>query len=404
VTASFNHRLDSLQDYPFERLRALTANSAPNPDLAAISLSLGEPRHPPPDFVIAALSNAQRLQSLLATYPATRGSDELRASIAGWMAHRFGVTLDPETHVLPVNGSREALFSFAQAVLSGNSGSAVMLPNPFYQIYEGAALLAGAAPIYVGNDPANGYQQDFNQIDDEIWRRTELVYLCSPGNPTGQVMEESQMQQLIGLAHRHDFIVAADECYAEIYFDDQTPPGSLLSASANMGNRDFARCVVFHSLSKRSNLPGLRSGFVAGDAKILADYLRYRTYHGCAMGAHHQFVSSLAWQDEAHVEDNRVLYRRKFAAVSELLEPHFPLQQPQGGFYHWLPTPVDDQTFCQRLLEQYNVTVMPGTFLARDAGAGNPGSHHVRLAWVAELDNCITAAERLVEFVRQGSF
>jgi len=410
---TFNPRFAELQQYPFERLKELTAAVIAPANLEHISLSLGEPKHAPPEFVIAALGDPHSLRQHLASYPATRGSDQLRVAIALWLETRFGVHASPDTQVLPVNGTREGLFSFAQAMLSGAPDTKVLMPNPFYQIYEGAALLAGATPYFVNNERDLGYQQDYNNVPADTWRQTELLYLCSPGNPTGHIMKVAQQQQLIELAHAHDFVIAADECYSELYFDDEAPPSSLLQASDLAGNQDFERCVVFHSLSKRSNLPGLRSGFVAGDAARLSDYFQYRTYHGCAMSAHHQQASALAWADEEHVINNRALYRRKFEAVSDILAPHYRLTQPDGGFYHWLPTPVDDRDFCRRLLGEQNITVMPGTFLARntpakdtsarDSHTGNPGTNHVRLAWVATFDECVEAARRLAAFAQQLS-
>ena len=397
---TFNPRFERLQQYPFEKLRRLTADVSVNEQLRHIPLSLGEPKHTPPDFVIAALSDPQNLASALATYPATKGSDDLRGAIANWLAQRFRVKVDADQEILPVNGTREALFSIAQALLSGGTGSWVLVPNPFYQIYEGAALLAGATPYFVNNESSQGYQQDFSNIPEQVWQATELVYLCSPGNPTGHIMPLTQQQQLIELAHRYDFYIAADECYSELYFDPAAPPQSLLNASDAMGNPGYSRCIVFHSLSKRSNLPGLRSGFVAGDAKLLRSYLQYRTYHGCALPPHHQLVSTLAWADEQHVVDNRALYAQKFDAVSTILEPHYDLRQPDGGFYHWLPVPIDDATFCRELLRRQNVTVMPGSYLARDTATGNPGANHVRVAWVATLDDCVEAAKRLADFAR----
>ena len=397
---SFNVRLETLQQYPFERLRALTAAVTPAPNLRHIPLSLGEPKHPPPDFVIRALSDSDTLTQALSTYPVTIGSEDLRRQISQWITRRFDVHVDVEREVLPVNGTREALFSIAQALLSGKPESLVMLPNPFYQIYEGAALLAGAKPYFVNNDPEAGYQQDFDSIPQEVWEKTELIYLCSPGNPTGHIMPQAQLQSLIELAHQYDFYIVSDECYSELYFDQDSPPQSLLNASADMSNSDYSRCLVFHSLSKRSNLPGLRSGFVAGDAKLLKSYRLYRTYHGCALPPHHQIVSALAWQDEAHVIVNRELYAEKFAAVSTILAPFYPLKQPAGGFYHWLEVPSDDQAFCQQLLAAQNVTVMPGSFLARDTEQGNPGTGHVRIAWVATLEDCVEAAHRLATFAQ----
>jgi len=394
-----NPKLELLQSYPFEKLRAALASSDYQGDLAHIALSIGEPKHPPPQFVIDALCDGNATAQHLATYPATRGSDGLRHAVSDWLRNRFGVTASAEQHILPVNGTREALFAFAQAVLSGRPQSLVGMPNPFYQIYEGAALLAGAQPYYMANTAHSDYAADYDAVSDETWDAMELLYICSPGNPTGHLISDVQMQRLIERAHRHDFIIAADECYSEIYFSEQNRPSSLLAASEAMGNKEFARCVVFHSLSKRSNLPGLRSGFVAGDAGIIEKFLLYRTYHGCAMGTHQQYASTLAWQDEAHVRENRALYQEKFKAVTNVLQAHYDLQQPDGGFYHWLPTPTNDLSFCQSLYAQQHITVMPGSFLGRDqAMLGNPGANHVRVAWVAPMAACVDAAHRLAEF------
>ncbi|MFT7651962.1 MAG: N-succinyldiaminopimelate aminotransferase [Candidatus Azotimanducaceae bacterium] len=395
-----NKRILELQDYPFTRLRALISDIEGAKGLRHIPLSLGEPKHAPPDFVIASFAEPGQLAVDLATYPATKGTDALRGAIATWTKQRFGVPINPETEVLPVNGTREALFSFAQAMLSGDP-SWVMMPNPFYQIYEGAALLAGARPMYLNNDAQHGYQQQFESLSEEAWAQTELVYICSPGNPTGQVMSSQQMQWLVNKALEHNFIIAADECYSEIYTDESKPPASLLNACHAVGNPSYKNCVVFHSLSKRSNLPGLRSGFVAGDAALMATFLQYRTYHGCAMSAHHQTASQLAWQDEKHVVENRSLYRAKFTAVEEILSPVLPLNKPDGGFYHWVPTPVDDREFCRQLLAEQNVTVVPGQFLGREVNGHNPGANHIRVAWVSPLDQCIEAAERIVNLLRQ---
>ena len=394
-----NPKLELLQSYPFEKLRAALASSDYQGDLEHIALSIGEPKHPPPQFVIDALCDGNATAQHLATYPATRGSDGLRHAVSDWLRNRFGVTASAEQHILPVNGTREALFAFAQAVLSGRPQSLVGMPNPFYQIYEGAALLTGAQPYYMANTAHSDYAADYDAVSDETWDAMELLYICSPGNPTGHLISDVQMQRLIERAHRHDFIIAADECYSEIYFSEQNRPSSLLAASEAMGNKEFARCVVFHSLSKRSNLPGLRSGFVAGDAGIIEKFLLYRTYHGCAMGTHQQYASTLAWQDEAHVRENRALYQEKFKAVTNVLQEHYDLQQPDGGFYHWLPTPTNDLSFCQSLYAQQHITVMPGSFLGRDqAMLGNPGANHVRVAWVAPMAACVDAAHRLAEF------
>jgi N-succinyldiaminopimelate aminotransferase len=397
---SFNANLDLLQPYPFERLRTLHEGITHKGTLQHISLSIGEPKHNPPKFVIDELSNAVSLAKHLATYPATKGSDALRTAIAQWLKRRFAVTVNPDLGILPVNGTREALFSVAQALLSGNKDSLVAMPNPFYQIYEGAALLAGAQPLYIPNLVELNYKADFSSVSPEQWRKTEMVYMCSPGNPTGQIMQREQMQWLIELAQEYDFNIVSDECYAELYYDDDSLPESILAAAHAMGLPDFDRCLAFHSLSKRSNLPGLRSGFVAGDPNLIEKYLSYRTYHGCALGAHHQAASALAWQDEAHVVENRQLYSDKFRAVSEILSPHYNLSQPEGGFYHWLPTPICDQEFSQRLLAEQHITVMPGSFLGRDTPQGNPGNNHARIAWVAPFDECIQAAQRLAAFAQ----
>ncbi|XOV82071.1 MAG: succinyldiaminopimelate transaminase [bacterium] len=399
---TYNPRLTDLQPYPFERLRQLTAGVEGNAAYAPVPLTLGEPKHAPPEFVVEALADPERMREALGTYPLTRGSAELRSAIAQWLQHRFSVSLDPELEILPVNGTREGLFAFAQAMLSGRRDSLVIMPNPFYQIYEGAALLAGARPLFVDNQPELDFQQNFEHITEAQWQQTELVYLCSPGNPTGHIMPPAQQQALIELAHRYDFVIAADECYSEVYFDEASPPGSLLSASKAMGNPDFSRCVVFHSLSKRSNLPGLRSGFVAGDQSLMAAFLAYRTYHGCAMSAHHQAVSTLAWQDETHVAANRRLYQEKFTAVTDILAPHYTLNTPAGAFYHWLATPTDDTTFARELLHQFNVLVMPGRFLARPNNGVNPGNSFVRVAWVAPFEQCVEAAQRLAQFAQQS--
>ena len=402
-----NDRLAHLQPYPFERLRTLHKEWQHLGDLAHIPLSLGEPKHPPPRFVVDALADADALTQQLGIYPATKGNDDLRLAISEWLTRRFAINVDPDQQILPVYGTREALFAVAQALLSGKQGSLVGMPNPFYQIYEGAALLAGARPLYIANLEENDYRADFSNITDAQWRAIEMVYVCSPGNPTGQIMSEADMEELIDLAHLHDFIIVSDECYSELYYDDKNIPGSLLAVaqrvSQRKGKRPFERCLSFHSLSKRSNLPGLRSGFVAGDSELMQQYLSYRTYHGCAMSAHHQHASALAWRDEAHVIENRHLYREKFTAVADILSPHYDLRQPQGGFYHWLRTPIDDLSFSQRLLQEQNVTVMPGSFLGRDTAThelpgGNPGQGHVRVAWVAAKEDCLVAAQRLADF------
>jgi len=392
-----NPDLDRLQPYPFERLRALMEGVRPPASMDPIPLSIGEPRHPTPAFITeAVLSHLHGL----AAYPLTKGMPELRRAIASWLERRFGLgegAVDPESHVLPVNGTREALFAFAQAVVERGGDAAVLLPNPFYQIYEGAALLAGAQPVYLNCTAETGLP-DFDAVDEATWRRCRLLYLCSPHNPTGAVISETTLVKLMELADRHDFVIAADECYSEIHFDEADPPVGLLQAARNAGRDDFARCVVFHSLSKRSNAPGLRSGFVAGDAAILAAFLRYRTYHGCAMPVHHQVASRLAWEDENHVVENRREYARKFDAVLEALDGCLEVARPQAGFYLWARVPGSDQAFARALYEKQNVTVLPGSFLSRESGGRNPGAGRVRMALVAPLDECLDAARRIKEF------
>lgn len=403
-----NPNLASLQLYPFQRLAQLKQGLVGNPKHEHVALSIGEPKHPAPDFIVNALATEAAIKASLGTYPTTLGSTALRSSIANWLARRFNTKVDPATQVLPVAGTREALFSFGQAVLSGKPDALAVVPNPFYQIYEGAALLRGAQLCFANCTAATGYQPDFDSITDKQWQHAELVYLCSPGNPTGRTLPMDQLQALIKLAERWNFIIAADECYSEIYPDETNPPIGLLEACTAMGNPTFERCVVFHSLSKRSNLPGLRSGFVAGDANILADYFAYRTYEGCALPALTQHVSSLAWDDETHVIANRAAYREKFSAVLPILQRGFDIPVSDGGFYCWLPLAGDDQAFAAKLFEREHITVLPGSFLGRNSAISssgstinksNPGTNHIRVAWVAPLDQCIDAAERLLDSV-----
>jgi len=393
-----NPLLERLKLYPFERLNTLKAGVTGSPGHPHVALSIGEPKHPPPGFLINALADRDALARDLAGYPATRGSDELRAAIADWVSARFGARLDPSSQVLPVAGTREALFSFGQAVLGSKPDGVGILPNPFYQIYEGAVLLAGRTPYFVNTTAETGYLPDYRAVPESVWSRCELLYLCSPGNPTGQCADRETLAWLLDQADRHDFIIAADECYSELYPDETRPPLGLLQVAAENGRSGFERCVVFHSLSKRSNLPGLRSGFVAGDARVLADYYQYRTYEGCALGAHVQRVSTLAWSDEAHVIENRALYRRKFEALNPILRQVFEFAEPEGGFYHWLDVGEDDETFTRALFEAENITVLPGSYLSRDAHGRNPGSGFVRVAWVAPFDDCIDAARRLASW------
>ena len=390
-----NPDLQKLQPYPFEKLRQLFADLAPPPEKSPIALSIGEPRHPAPAFVLASL--ADNLDKL-SHYPLTRGIPRLRETIGSWLTARFNLQgIDTERQVLPVNGTREALFAFAQAVVTGKADAEVFCPNPFYQIYEGAALLAGAQPTFINCTASSSFLPDFSTVTASQWQRCELLYLCTPGNPSGAVMPIEQMQQLIHLAHEHDFVIASDECYSEIYFDEDHPPPGLLQACAAMGNHEYRNCVVFHSLSKRSILPGLRSGFVAGDADILDQFLLYRTYHGCAMPPHHQIASVAAWSDNDHVVENRQRYRSKFSAVTHILEGHLDVIMPDAGFYLWPETPIAETDFARELFAKEHITVLPGRFLARESAGINPGANRVRMALVADHAQCVEAAERIVD-------
>jgi len=397
-----NSRLAGLQPYPFQKLAKLVQAFTPPSGKTPIRLSMGEPQHAAPSLVLEALT--ANLAGL-ASYPATRGSVELRRGIARWAGRRFGlnrIALDPERHVLPVAGTREALFSIAQAVIDRTHDApqpVVIMPNPFYQIYEGAALLAGARPFFLNTTEENGYRMDFSRVPDELWGQVQLVYVCSPGNPTGTVLNHGDFAHLIELGQRHDFIIASDECYSEIYFDEAKPPVGLLQVANDLGIEDYHNCLVFHSLSKRSNLPGLRSGFVAGDGAVLEQYLQYRTYHGCALPPPTQAASAAAWDDEAHVRENRAHYRAKFDAVLEILAPALDVKKPDASFYLWPRTPTDDETFARELYARENVLVLPGSYLSRPAGGINPGQNRVRLALVAPLAECIEAAQRIRNYV-----
>jgi N-succinyldiaminopimelate aminotransferase len=388
-----NPLLERLHPYPFERLRELTRGVVPNPDLPPISLGIGEPRHPTPEFIRRAL-----IEGLdgLARYPSTAGEPALRAACARWAQRRYGVTLDPARELLPVNGSREALFALAQTVIDPTrEGAIVVCPNPFYQIYEGAALLAGARTAFANSDPARNFAADWAQIAQATWARTQLLYVCSPGNPTGAVMPLEEWQTLFELSDRHGFVIASDECYSEIWFGDRAPLGALQAAQA-LGRTDWRNLVVLTSLSKRSNVPGMRSGFVAGDARLMKAFLLYRTYHGSAMSPAVQAASIAAWNDEEHVAENRALYRAKFERVTPLLAGALDVALPDAGFYLWAGVPgSDDIGFTLRLLAQYNVTVLPGSLLARAAHGINPGAGRIRLALVASLDECLEAAQRI---------
>ena len=396
-----NNAMQLLQPYPFEKLRALLGSVTPNPEKRPIALSIGEPKHRSPEFVAQAM--VDNLDQM-AVYPTTLGVPALREAIAGWCERRFGVPkgwLDPARNVLPVNGTREALFAFTQTVVNRGDDGLVISPNPFYQIYEGAAFLAGATPHYLPCLDENGFNPDFDAVSADVWKRCQILFLCSPGNPTGAVIPLETLKRLIALADEHDFVIAADECYSELYFDEQAPTDGLLSACVALGRQDFKRCVVFHSLSKRSNLPGLRSGFVAGDAEILKAFLLYRTYHGCAMPIQTQLASIAAWNDENHVRANRDLYREKFDAVLDILAPVMDVQRPDGSFYLWPSVGGDDAAFCRDLFVDQHVTVVPGSYLSREVDGFNPGAGRVRLALVAPLAECIEAAERIRDFIKK---
>ncbi|MDQ0035987.1 N-succinyldiaminopimelate aminotransferase [Variovorax boronicumulans] len=400
-----NPLLSRLQPYPFERLKQLFAGVTPVPEYAPISLGIGEPKHATPDFIKEALTASL---GALAAYPATAGDLKLRTAFTDWLQTRYSLALDPATQVLPVNGSREALFSLAQTVIDATVSPqpVVLSPNPFYQIYEGAALLSGAEPYYVPSVASRNFAVDWDSVPEDIWARTQLVFVCSPGNPTGAVMPLDEWQKLFALSDRHGFVIAADECYSEIYFRDE-PPLSGLEASVKLGRPDFKNLIALTSLSKRSNVPGLRSGFVAGDAAIIKKFLLYRTYHGSAMSGIVAAASIAAWGDEAHVIENRAKYRAKFAAVTPLLEPVLDVRLPDASFYLWAGVPEvwagDDEAFARALYAQYNVTVLPGSYLARNTThSANPGHGRIRMALVAETAECVEAAERIVRFVQDG--
>jgi N-succinyldiaminopimelate aminotransferase len=398
-----NPGLSALQPYPFERLAALRAGLTPAPGLPPINLSIGEPQHPTPDFVVAALQDAL---PALARYPATKGSDELRATIAAWLERRFRLgagAVDPQSMVLPANGTREALFAIAQCMVDARDAAAlVAMPNPFYQIYEGAALLAGARALFLPCPAERDFLPDLAAVPAAAWARCRLAYVCSPANPSGAVMSRADYRLLLELADRHDFVVVSDECYSELYLDEDAPPCGLLEAAWADGRTGFERCLAMHSLSKRSNAPGLRSGFVAGDRTLVEQFLRYRTYHGSAMPGHVQAASIAAWRDESHVIENRRLYRAKFDAVTPLLGAVARVRAPAGGFYLWPEVGGDETALCARLIERANVTTLPGSYLARDAGAGNPGAGRLRIALVANLDECVTAVHRIVDVLRSA--
>jgi len=393
-----NPDLDRLQTYPFQKLAALLEGTAPNPALKPISLHIGEPNHPTPEFIKKTLTDSL---DGLAHYPPTLGAEGLRIAIADWLKLRYGLgRIDPSSEIIPVNGSREALFAFAQAVIDPTRpGPVVICPNPFYQIYEGAALLARARPQFLNNVPASGYAYVFDDLPAEVWARTQLIYVCSPGNPTGYVMSLEEWEQLFALSDRYGFVIAADECYSEIYFEEGKAPLGALHAAQQLGRTGYERLVVFSSLSKRSNVPGMRSGFVAGDATILKKFLLYRTYHGCAMSPPIHAASIAAWRDEAHVVENRRLYRDKFDNVIKILKPALGAEMPAAAFYVWAATPISDTEFAKRLYRDQAISVLPGSYLAREARGVNPGTNRVRIALVGPTAECVDAAQRIRDFV-----
>lgn len=392
-----NPNLDRLQSYPFHKLNKLYSGITPNSAYSPIRLHIGEPKHKTPDFIRLALIEGL---NKLANYPTTLGDKSLRTSIASWLKHRYSLSsIDSDTEVIPVNGSREALFSFAQAVIDLScSNVSVVCPNPFYQIYEGAALLAGATPHFLNALPENNFTPDYSQIPDNIWSCTQLIYVCSPANPSGKVMTMDEWRKLFSLSDRFGFIIAADECYSEIYLEENNPPLGALEAAHCLDRKNFSRLVVFGSLSKRSNVPGMRSGFVAGDSEILKSFLHYRTYHGCAMNPAVQAASEAAWSEESHVSENRRLYREKFIAVKELLNGQIEAPIPEATFYLWAKTPISDTDFARQLYQDYNVTVLPGSYLAREAHSVNPGKNFIRMAMVPQLSECVEATKRIKTF------
>ena len=400
-----NTFLDKLQPYPFEKLKRLFADITPNPAYKAISLGLGEPKHPTPEFIKQAVTD--HLGGLV-SYPSTAGSDALRLSISAWLARRYSIPApDHATQILPVNGSREALFALAQTVIDTSKNEhgtpLVLCPNPFYQIYEGAAYLAGAEPYFANADQARNFAPDYKNIPDSVWQKVQLLYICSPGNPTGAVLTLDDWRELFELSDRYGFVIAADECYSEIYFKDEAPLGSLQAARL-LGRNDYTRLITLSSLSKRSNVPGMRSGFVAGDAAIIKQFLLYRTYHGGAMSPTIQAASVAAWSDEQHVQENRQLYIKKFAQVTPLLQEVLDVNLPDAAFYLWAKVDkllaISDTEYARRLYQEYNVTVLPGSYLAREAHGYNPGQNRIRMALVADVDECLEAAHRIVAFTK----
>ena len=395
-----NPNLERLQAYPFERLAQLKRGVQPPKRLEPISMSIGEPQHAPPEFILEALrANLSRV----AGYPPTIGMIELRTAAARWLERRFSLganAVDPERMVLPVNGTREALFAFVQAAVDSSRAPLVAMPNPCYQIYEGAAFLAGAEPYFLNTTPETHYVADLESVPASVWNRCEILFLCSPGNPTGAVLSLAYLERALELAERHDFLIASDECYSELYQDERSPPPGLLQACLVTGRTQFQRCIVFHSLSKRSSVPGLRSGFVAGDPEVISKYLLYRTYHGSAVPAPTQLASIAAWNEDTHASVNRALYQEKFTQVLSILSPVMDVYRPDGAFYLWPRVPGDDTVFTRELFAQQNITVVPGTYLARDTDHGNPGRGRVRISLVPHVEKCVEAADRIREFMR----
>ncbi|MCL4113586.1 UNVERIFIED_CONTAM: hypothetical protein GTU68_001019 [Idotea baltica] len=394
-----NSNLTKLHPYPFQKISELYAGIE-TVNKPMVSLAIGEPKHKTPEIILDAIK--ENLEGF-SKYPVTAGTLELRNSIANWLCRRFNIKeglVKPESNVIPVNGTREAIFAFAQAAIDQSSEAKIVMPNPFYQIYEGAAFLAGAEPEFLACTAENNFIPDSEKVSARTWDDCQVLFLCSPGNPTGAVVSEEQITQLLTLSEKHDFIIASDECYSEIYFDESKPPVGLLEVAAKTGNTEFKRCVVFHSLSKRSNAPGLRSGFVAGDAEILKQFLLYRTYHGCAMSEPIQHASIAAWNDEQHVIENREQYRQKFDAVLDILKPVMNVQKPEAGFYLWADTGMDDEIFTRDIYAQQNLKVVPGSYLARSVDGVNPGSQRIRMALVATVDECVEAANRIKAFIK----
>ncbi|PID44325.1 MAG: succinyldiaminopimelate transaminase [Gammaproteobacteria bacterium] len=394
-----NPDLKRLQPYPFEKLNQLKSEVTPTGEAPHIALSIGEPKHPAPPFALQAIRDNLDKAS---NYAATHGLPELRETIRGWLARRFQIPechLDPARHIIPVAGTREALFSFTQAVINRDTSPVVISPNPFYQIYEGAAFLAGAEVVFLPCRETGNFIPDYDRVPESTWERCQLLFICSPGNPTGAVTNKETLAKLIALSDKYDFVIASDECYSEIYCDEAKPPTGLLEVCAQTGRSDFRNCLVFHSLSKRSNLPGIRSGFVAGDARLLAQYLTYRTYHGCALPLYHQIASVACWKDEEHVRENRNLYRQKFQQVLAILQPVMDVQQSEASFYLWAATPISDEMFAQQLYARENVTVLPGSYLSREVDGENPGRNRIRMALVAPVNECVEAARRIRRFV-----